>query len=80
MNWTALSALTQAYRDYSARGGTIRLCGVQKRMESILALTCLLDFFRHHPSVDEALASFTEAESAAGVGAATGSRTASSCR
>jgi anti-anti-sigma factor len=65
MNSTALSVLTQAYRDYSARGGAIRLCGVQKRMESILTLTRLLDFFRHYPSVDEALASFAEAESAA---------------
>jgi anti-anti-sigma factor len=65
MNSTALSILTHAHRDYAARGGTIRLCGIQKRMQDILTLTRLLDFFRHYPTVDEALASFAEAESAA---------------
>jgi anti-sigma B factor antagonist len=65
MNSTALSVLAQAHRDYAARGGVIRLCGLQKRMQNILSLTRLLDLFGHHPSLDEALASFAEAESAA---------------
>ena len=65
MNSTALSVLTKAHHDYSTRGGTIRLCGVQRRMLNILTLTRLLDLFGHHPTLDEALASFAEAESAA---------------
>lgn len=65
MNSTALSVLTNAHNEYSRRGGTIRLCGLQRRMLNILTLTRLLDLFGHHPTLDEALASFAEAESAA---------------
>ena len=65
MNSTALSVLTSAQRDYATRGGTIRLCGLQRRMLSLLSLTRLLDLFGHHPTLDEALASFAETESAA---------------
>lgn len=65
MNSTALSVLMHAYRDYSFRGGTIRLSGLQKRVESILTLTRLIDCFRCYTTVDEALVSFDEAESAA---------------
>src|SRR5262245_7520897 len=66
MNSTALSVLTHAQQAYAARGGQIRLCGLQKRMQDILSLTRLLSLFGHHPTLDEALASFAPAtESAA---------------
>ena len=58
MNPTALSVLTRAHRDYAARDGLIRLCGVQKRMRDILSVTRLLSLFGDHPTLDEALASF----------------------
>jgi anti-sigma B factor antagonist len=58
MNSTALSVLTRAQRDYAAREGLIRLCGIQKRMHDILSVTRLLNLFGHHPTLDEALASF----------------------
>ena len=58
MNSTALSVMTRAQQDYVARGGQVRLCGIQKRMHDILSLTRLLSLFGHHPTLDEALASF----------------------
>lgn len=61
MNSTALSVLTHAQQIYAAHGGQIRLCGVQKRMHDILSLTRLLGLFGHHPTLDEALASFAPA-------------------
>ena len=63
MNSTALSVLTQAHRDCEARGGTVRLCGISKRIEDLLTLTRVLHLFRLYPTVDRALASFAEAES-----------------
>ena len=65
MNSTALSVLTRAHREYAERGGAIRLCGLQRRMLNLLTLTRLLGLFGHHPTLDEALASFAEARTAA---------------
>jgi anti-sigma B factor antagonist len=58
MNSTALGVLTRAREIYLDRGEQIRLCGIQKRMHDILSLTRLLNLFGHHPTLDEALASF----------------------
>jgi anti-sigma B factor antagonist len=60
MNSTALSVLTGAQQNYAARDGHIRLCGIQKRMYDILSVTRLLNLFGHHPTLDEALASFAQ--------------------
>jgi anti-sigma B factor antagonist len=65
MNSTALSVLTKAHHDYSASGGAVRLCGLQRRMLNLLTMTRLLGLFGHYPTLDEALASFAESQTAA---------------
>ena len=60
MNSSALGVLTRAHRDYSTRGGAIKIAGLQSRMENILKLTRLIALFDHYPTVEEAMASFAE--------------------
>jgi anti-anti-sigma factor len=56
MNSSGISVLVQAYRTYASRGGEIRLCGLQRRMESQLATVRLIQIFAQHPTVGEAVA------------------------
>jgi anti-sigma B factor antagonist len=58
MNSTALSVMVEAHRNYSARQGEIRLCGLQKKMTSLLVMTRLINVFGHYPTEVEALAAF----------------------
>jgi anti-sigma B factor antagonist len=60
MNSSGISVLVEAYRNYTARGGEIRLCGLQKRMTGQLETVRLINIFGHHATVDEALAAFTK--------------------
>lgn len=60
MNSTALSVLIGAHRQYEARHGAIKLCGLQKRMENMLVMTRLINVFGHYPTVEAAVASFAE--------------------
>jgi anti-anti-sigma factor len=60
MNSSGISVLVEAYRNYAARGGEVRLCGLQKRMTSQLSTVRLIHIFGHHPTVDEAVAAFSE--------------------
>jgi anti-sigma B factor antagonist len=64
MNSSALGVLTRARKEYAARGGVIRMAGIQRRLESILNVTRLIHLFDHHPTVEEAMASFAEARAA----------------
>jgi len=58
MNSTALSVLVMAHKGYTARGAHIKLCGLQKKMTSLLVMTRLINVFGHYPTVEEAAASF----------------------
>lgn len=58
MNSTALSVLVSAHKSYSARGAQIKLCGLQRKMTSLLVMTRLINVFGHYPTVEEAAASF----------------------
>jgi anti-sigma B factor antagonist len=58
MNSSGMSVLVEAYRNYAARGGTIRLAGLQRRMTSQLSTVRLIEIFGHHVTVDEAVAAF----------------------
>ena len=58
MNSSGISVLVEAYRNYAARGGEIRLCGLQKRITSQLSTVRLINIFGHHATVDEAVAAF----------------------
>jgi anti-anti-sigma factor len=65
MNSTALSVMIEARRRFEARGGEIRLCGVERRMKSLLVATRLYDWFGHHDTEAEAVAALSASGSRA---------------
>src|SRR3989442_11989753 len=60
MNSTVLTVLVNAHKNYDARQGMIKICGLQQRMENMLVMTRLINVFGHYPTVGEAIASFAE--------------------
>ncbi len=58
MNSTGLSVVVEAHRNYAARQGEIKLCGLQKKMRSQLVMTRLINIFGHYSTEAEALAAF----------------------
>jgi anti-sigma B factor antagonist len=51
-----LGELVRSYTTVSRRGGTLRLCGLTKRLQDLLSITKLLTVFEVYGTVDEALA------------------------
>ncbi len=58
MNSSGLAVMVEAHKLYSARQGEIKLCGLQKKMTSLLVMTRLINVFGHYPTEVEALAAF----------------------
>jgi anti-anti-sigma regulatory factor len=46
------------YRQVSAAGGTLKLSGVQKRVETMLTMTGAQNFIQIHPDEQRAISSF----------------------
>jgi len=63
LNSTALGVLISAHSNYVRRGGQMKLCSVDKRIENIFVITKLSLVFDVYPSEEQALASFAERES-----------------
>jgi anti-sigma B factor antagonist len=63
LNSTALGVLISAHWSYVRRGGQIKLCSVDKRIENIFVITKLSLVFDVYPNEEAAIASFTEKES-----------------
>jgi anti-sigma B factor antagonist len=53
-----IGCLMDLYRQASAAGGAFKLAGVQKRVETMLAMTGAQNFLEVHPDQASALASF----------------------
>lgn len=53
-----IGCLMDLYRQISTSGGTVKLSGVQKRVETMLTMTNTQNFIEVHPDVESALASF----------------------
>lgn len=53
-----IGALLDLYRQAAAAGGTLKLAGVQKRVETMLTMTGAQNFLEVHADVAAALASF----------------------
>jgi anti-anti-sigma factor len=53
-----IGCLMDLYRQISSGGGTVKLSGVQKRVETMLTMTNTQNFIEVHPDVESALASF----------------------
>jgi len=54
----AIGCLMDLYRQATAAGGTLKLAGVQKRVETMLAMTGAHNFLEVHGDEASALASF----------------------
>ena len=63
MNSTALGVLIKSHANYVRRGGQMKLCSVDKRIENIFVITKLSLVFDVYPSEELAIASFAERES-----------------
>jgi anti-anti-sigma factor len=53
-----IGCLMDLYRQASAAGGTLKLAGVQKRVETMLTMTGAQNFLEIHPDEPSALRSF----------------------
>src|SRR6478672_7137069 len=62
LNSTALGVLISAHSSYVRRGGQMKLCGVDKRIENIFVITKLSLVFDVYPNEEQAIASFAERE------------------
>jgi anti-sigma B factor antagonist len=63
LNSTALGVLISAHTNYVRRGGQMKLCSVDKRIENIFVITKLSLVFDVYPSEEMAIASFAKKES-----------------
>jgi anti-sigma B factor antagonist len=63
LNSTALGVLIKAHTNYVRRGGQVKLCSVDKRIENIFVITKLSLVFDVYPGEEQAIASFAERES-----------------
>lgn len=63
LNSTALGVLISAHSGYVRRGGQMKLCSVDKRIENIFVITKLSLVFDVYPTEEQAIASFAERES-----------------
>ena len=63
LNSTALGVLISAHSSYIKRGGQMKLCAVDKRIENIFVITKLSLVFDVYPNEAQAIASFAEKES-----------------
>ena len=63
LNSTALGVLISAHSNYVRRGGQMKLCSVDKRIENIFVITKLSLVFDVYPTEEQAIASFAERES-----------------
>lgn len=64
LNSTALGVLISAHTNYVRRGGQMKLCSVDKRIENIFVITKLSLVFDVYASEEQAIASFADRGSA----------------
>ena len=58
MDSATIGCLMDLYRQASAKGGKLKLAGVQKRVETMLTMTGAHNFLEMHPTEAAAVASF----------------------
>jgi anti-sigma B factor antagonist len=63
LNSTALGVLISAHSNYVRRGGHMKLCAVDKRIENIFVITKLSLVFDVYSTEEQAIASFSKQES-----------------
>jgi len=63
LNSTALGVLISGHSGYVRRGGQMKLCSVDQRIQNIFVITKLSMVFDVYPTEEQAIASFAERES-----------------
>src|SRR5262245_22315410 len=63
LNSTALGVLISAHSNYARRGGQMKLCSVDSRIQNIFVITKLSYVFDTYPNEEQAIASFAESRS-----------------
>ncbi|HWN83314.1 MAG TPA: STAS domain-containing protein [Candidatus Udaeobacter sp.] len=58
LNSTALGLLVSTHTNYTKRGGSVKLCALEKRISNLLVITKLSMVFEVHETLEDALASF----------------------
>jgi anti-sigma B factor antagonist len=58
LNSTALGLLVSTHTNYTKRGGSVKLCALEKRISNLLVITKLSMVFEVHDTLEDALASF----------------------
>jgi anti-sigma B factor antagonist len=58
LNSTALGLLVSTHTNYTQRGGTVKLCALEKRISNLLVITKLSMVFDTYTSLEDALASY----------------------
>jgi len=65
MNSTALGVMFRAKQKLESVGAEVRLCGLGSRMQSLLVVTRLMEWFTVHDTEKEAIEAFTNARAGA---------------
>jgi anti-sigma B factor antagonist len=58
MNSTGIGSLISAFTSYKKAGGEVKLAGLSNNIQSLLAVTKLIDVFDVHDTIDQAVKSF----------------------
>jgi anti-sigma B factor antagonist len=61
MNSSGIGAIISAYTSYKKNNGVVKLAGLSNNIQSLLAVTKLIDIFEVYDSVGEAVAKFVSA-------------------
>lgn len=61
LNSSGLGVLMASYTTLKNNGGALKLAGVTEKVESLLVITQLVNFFETYESVDRAITSFKKA-------------------
>ncbi len=59
MNSSGLGTLINSLQIMRQNGGDLKLCGISEKIKTLFSVTKLQSVFDIHPSVEEAVASFT---------------------
>lgn len=63
MNSSGIGAIIAAHASYARNGGEVRLVGLSKNVQTLLAITRLIDVFEVFDTVEEAIQSFNKMKS-----------------
>jgi len=58
LNSIGIGALMRGHSNYKSRGGEIKLCSLNKRLQQVFVMTKLIMVFDYHETEEQAIAAF----------------------